>query len=234
MALKRLFLLLLGLAGSFVAAGILYISAENVQEVDEPPVVLPEPVQNSVTLPTGVPGTAMIAQRLSAYDGPFLEDGSDWEVFGIAALLVYNGGSKELRSASIALEYPDGMYTFAGDCIPPGSWILLLEQNRKPYRQDQPVACTGSQTVSLEDDETMSQILIEDTTYGMAVWNQGNETAYNISIYYKGWLSSPEIYLGGITYCTVIPVLQPGQCVQLQPYHYAPGYSRVVSICGRK
>ena len=80
------------------------------------------------------------------------------------------------------------------------------------------------------------QIQIEDTTYGIVVCNNGNETIKDVSIYYKGWLSSSEmdIYLGGITYCAVIPELRPGQKVQLQPYHYAPGYSKVVSISGRK
>ena len=138
-----------------------------------------------------------------------------------------------MQSARIELTFPDGVYTFAGDHIPPSSWVMLLEQNRKPYRQDSPIACTGSQTVSIENAEMLPQVQIEDTTYGMVVCNHGNEIQ-DVSIYYKGWLSSPEIYLGGITYCTVIPNLQPGQRVQLQPYHYAPGYSKVVAIYGRK
>ena len=234
MALKRLLLLLLGITGSLAAAGILYISAENARSVQPQPELSTKPTQTSITLPVGVPGTALVAQRLSAYDGPFLEDSSDWEVFGIAALLVYNGGSKELQSARIELTFPDGVYTFAGDHIPPDSWVMLLEQNRKPYRQDSPIACAGSQTVSMENCEMIPQIQIEDTTYGMVVWNSGNEIIKDVCIYYKGWLSSPEIYLGGITYCTVIPKLQPGQRVQLQPYHYAPGYSKVVAIYGRK
>ena len=107
MALKRIVLLVLGISGGVIAAVILYISAVNVQAERKPPEVLPAPTQNSITLPTGVSGTTLIAQRLSAYDGPFLEDGSDWEVFGIAALLVYNGGSKELRSAKIELIFKD-------------------------------------------------------------------------------------------------------------------------------
>ena len=235
---KRLLLLMLGALGGFAAAGVLFLSTGNAQatrETPEPSLAVP---QERIHLPASVPGTAMIAQRVSAYDGPFLEDGSDREVFEIASLLVYNSGSKELLTARITLQYPEGEYIFVGDNIPPNSWILLLEQEEKPYRRDDPIACTGRQTVRLDEGESAPSILVEDTAFGMRVCNQGGETLRNICISYKGWLSSPEIYLGvylgGITYCTVIPQLEPGQCISLQPDHYAPGYSKVVSICGRK
>ena len=208
------------------------MSAESAGTVQQAPEILSEPTLSNITLPAGVPGTALIAYRVSAYDGPFLEDGTDREVFDVAALLVYNGGSKMLTSAEIELKYPDSIYTFTGDYIPPGSWIMLLEQKGRPYRKDAPLGCAGTQTVDF--DETVLPVLVEDTTCGMQVCNTGNDTLKDIHVYYKTWLHFPGFYIGGITYHSVIPQLEPGQWVSLQPYHYAPGSSKVVSISGRK
>lgn len=48
------------------------------------------------------------------------------------------------------------------------------------------------------------------------------------NLYYKTWLSPPEVYIGGIVYKVEVPILQPGETVLLYPNHYACGYSRVV------
>jgi len=234
MVWRKAFLLVLGIAGSFLATAVLYISAENAQTVQKPS-VLPElqvPTFCDVALPTGVPGTALIAHRLSAYDGPFLEDSSDREEFGIAALLIYNGGSKMLLTARVELGYPDGVYIFSGTHIPPNSWVMLLEQKGSAYRKDPPVSCTGEQAVMF--DEAELPVLVEDTATGMQICNRGEAPLKDVIVYYKTWLESPGFYVGGITYRMEIHQLAPGETLELQPYHYAPEHSKVVSISGRK
>lgn len=231
MVWRRMVLLIFGLAGSLAAAFTLYISVQNTQAVGSPPESVTQSSCIAVTLPTGVPGTALIAHRLSAYDGPFPEDSSNREVFGVAALPVYNGGSK-LLSVRVQLTYPDGVYTFTGDHIPPGCWVLLLEEKGKPHRGDAPLSCTGSQRVL--NDSTEFPVHTEDTRLGVRICNAGDKTLRGITICYKTWLPDPGMYIGGITYQLTVPMLAPGEWVELQPDHYAPGYSKVVSISGRK
>ena len=45
---------------------------------------------------------------------------------------------------------------------------------------------------------------------------------------------SGKVSCGGITYDLTIPRLEAGESLKLQPDHYAPGYSKVVAISGKK
>lgn len=236
MLLRRWMLLLFGILGGILAATGLYISAESILTEEVLPTFATEPTEVTQTkqqrpLPLGVPGTALIAQRLSAYDGPFLEDGSDREVVGIAALLVYNGGSREILSAQITLEFADVTYHFSGENIPAGGMVVLLEQNAKAYRADAPTGCTGCQIISQAEPTLGEQIGIADGEMGvLSVTNLTDSTLKNICIYYKSWLSPPDIYVGGISRCATLPQLLPGQTVYVYPCHYATGFSKVVSV----
>lgn len=241
MMFRRCILLLLGVLGGILAATGLYISAEGILSEEAAPTACTVPPLHCeetlpqegriITLPTAVPGTALIAQRLSAYDGPFLEDGSDREVVGVAALLVYNGGSREIQSAQITLQFGQVHYRFCGENIPAGGMVVLLEQNTKPYRSDTPTGCTGWQVVSQAGPEIQNQITVADEKMGiLSVTNLTDNTLNDICIYYKSWLSPPDIYVGGISYCINIPQLFPGQKLTVHPVHYAAGYSKVVSV----
>ncbi len=239
MALKRVALLVLGTIGSFFAVTMLYISAQGIIMGNERPQVslFTEPLQENLvtitdcTFPCAVPGTTLVAQKVFPYDGPFLEDGSDREVFDIAALQVCNMGSEEIRKAYIEIKMGDSMLTFYGEHIPPSIPVLLLECDAKTYEQGNLTACTGWQVVSVSDTITEKEISITDRPMGtVAVTNLTEHAIYNICLYYKSWLSPPNIYVGGITYFVSIPVLEPGQTEYLYPQHYASGFSMVVSV----
>lgn len=62
------------------------------------------------------------------------------------------------------------------------------------------------------------------------VSNSADRTLYDVQLYYKSWLSPPDVYMGGITYAAGIPVLLPGQTVCLYPPHYAAGYTKVLFV----
>lgn len=236
MMLRRWILLVFGVIGGLLTATVLYISAESSMAIpavdtEVPTILLTEEPKNSIELPVAVPGTALIAQRVSAYDGPFLEDKSDREVIGVAALLVYNGGSKEIALAQVTLQYGDNTYSFIGENIPANGLVVLLEQDAKPYRSDAPNSSNGWQIVS--DSEGADCDLIAVTDVGMGsflVTNLSERLLNNVCIYYKSWLSPPDIYVGGISYRVTISQLLPGQKIHIDPEHYAVGYSKVVSV----
>lgn len=226
MMAKRFVLLLLGFAGSVLAAGLLYISANGIKL--QTSVITEEPTR-SFTMPVTVSGTELIAQRLSAYEGPFLEDGTDREVVDIAALHIYNPTDKEILKTSITLYWEQQPYMFYGEHIPPASTVILLEKSANPYRSDMPIACSGWQELS--EDQSVSGIVVTEISMGtVAVTNMSGKPLKNLQLYYKTWLSPPGFYMGGIAYSTQLPELLPGQTENLQPYHYAKGYSKIVSI----
>lgn len=239
MALKRVALLVLGTIGSFFAVTMLYISAEGIIAGKERPQfsTFTEPLQeNLVTttdcvFPYKVPGTTLIAQKIFPYDGPFLEDGSDREVFDVAALQICNIGSREISKAYIEIKLDDSILTFYGEHIPPGIPVLLLECDAKTYGQGSLTACTGWQIVSESNIVTEKEISITDRPMGtVAVTNLTEHSIHSICLYYKSWLSPPNIYVGGITYFVNIPILEPGQTEYLYPQHYASGFSKIVSV----
>ncbi len=234
MALRRAAFLIIGFAGSVLAAAMLYISATGfpvVPNTPSMPVDIPQKWEEvkTISLPAPVPGTTLLIQEICSYDGPFLEDGSDTEVVNIAAVHVYNAGSKWLSKASVTLQYGETVYTFSGRFIPPGGTVVLLELSARPYRQERFSSCCGWQEIAKQ--EPVHGITVTDRAMGtLIVSNTTENTFYDLYVHYKTWLSPPDVYVGGITYTVQIPFLQPGQTATVYPHHYASGYSKVVCV----
>lgn len=239
MAVKRGLLLLLGIVGSLLIAAVLYISAKgivvqsyvNQTTPSEPlPTSREEFLPDEIRLPMWVAGTSVLVERLCAYDGPFVEDGSDAEVVNIAALLIKNIGSYELQKAEITLQFGSETMVFYGEHIPAGATVALLEKNATPYSAGDFSACTGWQEVSNPSGIGRDIAITENADNSISVTNLSDSTLEQLTLYYKSWLSPPNIYVGGITYQLKIPQLLPGQTRQVYPSHYASGYSKMVSL----
>ena len=227
--------MVLGILGSVISASALYFSAEgslNQLLYEEKAEKLENIItlSESVSLPVAISGTNLIAQRISPYEGPFLEDGTDREVVNIAALHVYNNGSSEIYKARIALFWSDGFYTFEADHIPAGETVVILEKNGCLYRQGDYIQCNGWQELGKENAVSNDVSVTEMALGTVVVNNLTDETLRNVCVYYKTWLAPPNVYVGGITYMVQIPVLLPKQSKSLYPYHYAVGYSKVVAV----
>ncbi|MBQ3528913.1 MAG: hypothetical protein IJA47_00275 [Oscillospiraceae bacterium] len=235
MGLRRVFLMVLGVLGSVMSASALFLSAEDglKQLLYEDNGVKMENIislSESVSLPVAISGTNLIAQKISPYEGPFLEDGTDREVVDIAALHVYNSGTTEVNKARIALFWSDGFYTFEADHIPAGETVVILEKNGSLYRQGDYIQCNGWQELGQENAVSNDVSVTEMALGTVVVNNLTDETLRNVCVYYKTWLTPPNVYVGGITYMVQIPVLLPRQSKSLYPYHYAVGYSKVVAV----
>ncbi len=222
-------MLILAIGGGAFFAGALYISALGIMTVDDQP--LPDApaavLEDNRSFPATVQGTSLIAQQLSSYEGPFVEDGSDREVSGVAALHVYNAGSDVIAQTQVQLQYGDTTYVFCGEYLLPGETTVLLERSAKPYRTDGFSHCMGWQVIA--EQNLLNHILVTDRQMGtLIVKNLTDSTLNQLCLYYKTWLSPPEVYVGGIVYEVDVPELQPGETVLLYPNHYACGYSRVV------
>ena len=230
MALRRWMLLLLGLMGSMLAAAALYISAEGtLVSGPQSPIVTESVMQNDFALPAVIPGTALLAERISSYDGPYLEDGSDREVVNVAALHVCNTASRMIQNVLITLQCEDALYVFYGEDIPPGKTVVLLEREGREYEHGDCTGILGWQVLSIEEE--LNCVTVTEQSMGtLVVTNRSDDTLHNLCLRYKSWLSPPDVYVGGITYKTIIPVLLPGQTLHLYPPHYAAGYSKIVSV----
>lgn len=245
MGLRRCALLMLGMALSMLAAVLLlfsiqntYSSAASVAETTAPHGHLDVEMQDvlaapteGITLPMSISGTTLVAQRLATYDGPFLEDGSGQEVVNIAALVVYNAGDREVLQAGITLQWEEVTLCFYGENIPPGKAVLLLERNRRNCTQNEFTACSGWQVFARETREPTAYLEIVDTAMdAVTITNSTGDTLHDVRLYYKSWLSPPDIYVGGISREVSVSVLQPGESATLYPPYYARGYTKFVSV----
>lgn len=247
MAVRRICLLIFGIAGSLVCVGFLLLAAQaqsrqaaerihyeptepydyhgmEIEAVDVLPLA-------RIQLPAVIEGTALIAQRLTAYDGPFLEDGSNREVVNIAALMVYNAGSQEILKTEVTLAWGELLLCFYGENIPPGETVLLLEKNCRSCIQTNFNDCSGWQITADEIRDPAAYLHITDSAMGaVTVTNITERTLQDIRLYYKSWLSPPDIYIGGISREISVPELLPGESITLYPPYYACNYTKVLSV----
>ena len=246
MVMRRAALLIMGVAGSVLAAMMLYgfvmhqnavaadaemgaIESDDLIWNDLKKVTALDPAD--VVFPTVIPGTTLLAKELTSYDGPFVEDGTDREVVGAAALLVENFGKEDIAKAYIEIQWGEQLLSFYGEMLPVGKAVLLIEQAGTPSLQKNFTACNGWQVCTQEEDQLQKQVFVSDRAMGtVVVTNVTEKRLENICLYYKSWLSPQDILIGGIAYSICIPYLTPGQTEYLYPPHYASGYSRVVSV----
>lgn len=187
----------------------------------------PEPAEQQ-QFPCPVPGTGLIVEHMVAYDGPFLEDGTDVPACDIVAMMLCNAGSRFIKQAEITLETEEGTLCFTGTCIPGFSRVILLEKTAMPWREIQVLACSG-RIVTETGGLGSEQIRVCDDTLGsLQVTNQTDRTLQRLRIYYKNVVPQTDILLGGVTYCAVVAVLEPGQTVLRPVTRYLPGNSRIV------
>lgn len=226
MRARRFALLFLGLVGSVLMSALLYISVEGTLPKTER---LTMETRGVIRLPYAIPNTDLIAQQISYYEGPFLEDGTDREVVDIPALHLYNVGSCEILRTCVTVHISDVAYMFYGEHLPPGETTVLLEKNAKLYKKGDITSCTGWQERGAVP--ILQGVQITEINMGtLSVTNLTEEPLPNLRLHYKSWLSPPGVFMGGITYCAEIPILLPGQTAHLQPYHYAAGYTKVISV----
>jgi len=179
-----------------------------------------------IILPTAVADTGLIAVRLSEYDGPFAEDGSYENVFGIAALLVENTTDELILSAQIKLCRGEMELCFYAEMIPPMSYVLIPESRRKVCSDINFTDCTGwVQTGQGSEDK----VTFSPGTKGSYI--VCNETGYrlnNIAVYHKDKIA--DIFVGGRANRTLLSGLEPGQTAEVFPSFFSWGSSDIVAV----
>lgn len=181
-------------------------------------------------LPCQIPDTQLNALGLGVYDGPFWEDGSGDEVIGVCALVLKNQGEDFIREGEIWLESSVGRLEFAFSMLPPGESVMIPEKNRQ---KDRPVYLSnmGASIQVLPEDVLMSQIKVEELgQILLGITNQGQDTQSGLTLCYKTYDTPAQIYIGGSMKTYDLPELLPGETVEISPYGYVSGYSRVLSI----
>ena len=92
-------------------------------------------------------------------------------------------------------------------------------------------SCRCHTVIPGDFDRAERTVSIKET--GMCTLEITNLTGQNLSgirVFYKHHEGTRDLYVGGITYSTVIPALEPGETRSVTPYRYASGYAQVVAV----
>lgn len=195
------------------------------------PVTEPTGGASSVSLPYEIPDTGLVIAKVAAYDGIFLEDGSNEEITGVAAVVLTNTADTAVEFARITLTAGTETWEFRASAIPAGATVVLQEANRTSFRETAYTDCRAD--VATLPELEMSSDQVEVTENGGNSLTVTNLTGANIStvrVFYKYYLEDMDAYVGGIAYTAKVENLEAGASVQITPSHYASGSSRVVMV----
>ena len=192
------------------------------------PVAVTEP--ETVEFPHVLRGTGLIAEHLAQYEGEFLENDSREPVSGVAALMLYNPGSRGIYRATVQIRQGEQVLTFEAACLPPHSRVLVLEKDAKPYSRQSVQSCLCLSFSRESFGVQGEKVSLREENGSLILKNISGKTLPAVVVIYKQYAPQGKFYLGGAVNRCEIGVLEPEESVAVMPYGYAPGYSHVLAI----
>lgn len=181
--------------------------------------------------PYVIEGTELTVQNISSYDGIFLEDGSDGEVTGVAAMVVENTGDTNVEYAAITISCNGETLEFDASDLPSGATVVVQEKNKTPYQSGTYTDCSAVVAEMGDFEMSEDQVKVEETESGsLLVTNLTDEEIPCVRIFYKFYMADEETYVGGITYTAKLTGLSAGASQTVTPSHYAAGNSRIMMV----
>ena len=184
-----------------------------------------------VFFPYVIEGTELTVQNISSYDRIFLEDGSDGEVTGVAAMVVENTGDTNVEYAAITISCNGETLEFDASDLPSGATVVVQEKNKTPYQSGTYTDCSAVVAEMGDFEMSEDQVKVEETESGsLLVTNLTDEEIPCVRIFYKFYMADEETYVGGITYTAKLTGLSAGASQTVTPSHYAAGNSRIMMV----
>lgn len=186
---------------------------------------------NGISLPHAIAGSNLIIERITSYDGAFIEDGSDSDISGVTAVVLQNAGDTDVEFASIPI-YRDGTeLQFEVSALPAGSTIVVQEKNRVTFQEGN--YSVGSATVAEVNGFEMSEdkVHVEETgDQTFTLTNLTEEEIPAVRIFYKFYMEDEDVYVGGITYVAKVTNLAADSSQTVTASHYLKGSSRIMMV----
>lgn len=232
--IKRILILAVGFGAALWVMGVLLgiNQMAYAQYYNQDPYLQLQPTEGNtqIRFPYEITGTGLIAEALVYYDGPFLENHSEEELFNSVALLLRNTSEHGITQAEILITGNE-IWFFQAKHIPPKGTVLVVESSGAKFNDTSITACTGWEKAEAGLWNVERFLHIDSVDMGtVAVTNITDTELSNIRLLYKNWLPQNDVFVGGITYEIQIDRLAAGQTVLLQPEHYAQGYNKFIRI----
>lgn len=223
--MRRILLLLMGM--SLGLALSVYTGAVEQRTLAQAPA---ETEAAAAVFPAPVPGTSLTVLGKGYYEGPFLEAETEEHVFDIAALIVRNDGEARL-DGEIRLLCGGEEYRFAFTGLGAGETVMALETQARHWGDGALTELTGSASPEERQALGPEEVLLEEAgDITLRLTNLTDRTLEDLELWFKSYDSGSGIYIGGIAYRLPLEPIAPGESIEVSPYRYVQGYSRVIGV----
>lgn len=187
---------------------------------------------SGLKLPYTIPGTGLILERVEAYSGIYVEDGSNADIQGVAMILLHNRGKSDIDLATIQLTYGEFTREFVVTSLPKGMSAVIQEKNKKAMAAGILTECTATVIESNKETQlSYTQIsVVENTDNSLTIKNLTNRDIPSARIFYKYFMNDQQLLVGGVTFTVNVIDLKAGQTVTVKPSHYLVGASQIVMV----
>ena len=170
-------------------------------------------------------------RRLNAYNGPFIEDGSDAEVSNVLALQFRNDGEKAVQYAEYVFEVNGEEIAFKLSNLPVGQRCVVLAANQHAYNADEVLKLKSRLVAQVDylptaDDQLL---LVNNGDDSITVMNLTDQPIPVARVFYKTYYADEDTFIGGITYTVEIKNIPAnGSSGAIEPSHFSTEMSRFV------
>lgn len=186
---------------------------------------------HAISFPYVIPGTDLTIEKVSGYDGIFLEDGSDSEVSGITSIVLKNNGETDVEYADITLNDNGEKLSFKISDIAAGSWAIVQEADKSGYTGGPYADCSADAAQAGRFEMSEDKVRVEENEEGsLTISNLTDEEIPCVRVFYKFYMKEENVYVGGITYTVKVTNLEADGTRKVTPSHYSAGSSKVVMI----
>lgn len=190
-----------------------------------------EQATNKLTFPYDIPNTDLIIQKITSYDGIYLEDGSDSSVSDIYSIVLKNNGDTDIEYVRIALKCDDTELSFEASDIPAGASVVAQESSKTEYHAGKYTDCRADIADGINLEQSADTIKVQENKDGsLTVFNLTDSSIPCVRLFYKFYMEEEKAYIGGITYTVKLLDLEAKGSQTITPSHYFSGYSKVVMI----
>ena len=196
-----------------------------------PPEKDPETGEMGISFPCQIPGYGLTIEKLAAYSGMFVEDGSNANTSNVAMLLVKNDGDFPVEYTQIRVMWEQEELLFDISALPVGEKLVVQEKTGKALAEGK--AASASALVVQRADMEMSEGKVKVTDNGdntLTIENLTDETIPTVRVFYKYYMEEEDLLVGGIAFTVRVTRLGAGASTTIQPSHYTSQTSRVVMV----
>lgn len=186
---------------------------------------------SSRTLPQAISDGAITIVSIGEYTGAFVEDGTDLQVSGVAAVVLQNTGDKPIQHGTITLSAgEEKLYTFSISTLPVGSSALVLETEKKLLDTNKELTSFTADVTKSEKFETNSdKIKITAKDGVIKITNLTDTDFRGVYVRYKNFTAG-NVYFGGITYSASFDNVSAKGNYEYKAAHFYKDYSHIVMV----